>query len=84
MVDIILQLKGSQVSANTTATTISNASLVRVYAVANSVITVANTSGTIGTFTIPGGFVEIVAKEPTDTLACSPNDSLLCTPLAYR
>ena len=42
------------------------------------------TGGTIGTFTIPAGFVEIVAKEPTDTIACSPNDSLLCTPLAYR
>jgi|TARA_R110000782_G_scaffold2192_7_gene8623 hypothetical protein len=84
MVDIILQLKGQEVVANTTATTLSNASLVRVYAVANSVVTVANTSGTIGTFTIPGGFVEIVSKDPTDTIACAPNDSLLCTPLAYR
>lgn len=84
MVDIILKLRGVQVTANTTATTLSDASLVRVYAVANSVVTVANTGGTIGTFTIPAGFVEIVAKEPTDTIACSPNDSLMCTPLAYR
>jgi hypothetical protein len=84
MVDIILKLRGQQVTANTTATTLSDASLVRVYAAANSVVTVANTGGTIGTFTIPAGFVEIVAKEPTDTIACSPDDSLLCTPLAYR
>ena len=84
MVDIILKLKGSQFTANSTANTVSGASLVRVYATANSVVTVANTGGTIGTFTIPAGFVEVLAKEPTDTIACSPDDSLLCTPLAYR
>ena len=84
MVDIVLKLRGEQVTANGTPTSLGDASLVRVYAVANSVVTVANTGGTIGSFTIPGGFVEIVAKNPTDTIACSPDDSLLCTPLAYR
>lgn len=84
MVDIILKVKGSQITANGTANTISGASLVRVYATANSVVTVANTGGTIGTLTIPGGFVEIISKDPTDTIACSPDDSLLCTPIAYQ
>ena len=83
MVDIILKLKGSQVTANGVGNNISTASLVRVYAVANSVVTVANTTGTIGTLTIPGGFVEIISKDPADTIACSPDDSLLCTPIAY-
>lgn len=84
MVDIVLSLRGAQVTANTTATNLGEASLVRVYAVANSVVTVANTGGTIGSFTIPGGFVEILAKNPTDTVSCTPDNSLLCTPIAYR
>ena len=85
MVDIILSLRGTEVTANATPSNIGLASVVRVYATANSTVTVADAStAIIGSFTIPAGFVEIVAKNPTDTIVCSPADTLRCTSVAYR
>ncbi len=57
--------------ALTTANTVSKASLVRVYAASAAVITVANTTGTIGTCTMPAGGVEYFVKQPTDTIAAN-------------
>lgn len=66
----------------TTANTVNDAYLVRVYAAANSIVTIANGEGTIGTFTMPGGSVEFVEKNKTDTIAGS--TTLLCTPVSYK
>ncbi len=63
-----VKILASEISL-TTANTISNASLVRVYAPANSLITVANGAGTIGTCTLGGGTTEYFVKQPTDTIA---------------
>lgn len=66
----------------TAANTVSNASLVRLYATANTLVTVANTEGTIGTLTIPGGRVEYVEKSPTDTV--SANVSIRAVSVSYN
>ena len=65
----------------TTANTIGGASLVRIYATANAVITLANTGGTIGTCTLPGGTIEYFMKQPADTLAA--NVAVLATSVAF-
>jgi hypothetical protein len=65
----------------TSANTVYEAKLVRIYAAANSVVTVigadANTS-----FTMHQGSVEIVEKIPTDTIAGT--TTLRCTPVSYK
>ena len=67
-------------SANTS--TVSDATLVRLVSLsANTVITVANTSGTIGTFTMLDNSKEIVEKKPTDTIGT--NNDVLATSIAY-
>lgn len=82
MADIPLKLVGSQVSV-TTANTVANANLVRAYAAANTLVTISDANSTvIGTMTMPGGFVETIAKNFTDTITA--NVALLCTPLAWR
>lgn len=75
-----VKLIGSEI-ALTTANTIGGASLVRIYASANSLITLANTGGTIGTCTIPGGTIEYFVKQPADTLAS--NVSVRATSVAF-
>ena len=80
---MIIKVKGE--SANvTSADTVSDSKLVRIYASANTLITVedpvANT--TLGTFIMPGGTVEYVEKETTDTI--SANASISCTPVSYN
>lgn len=66
----------------TSANTISDGKLIRLYAAADSVVTVANTSGPIGSFTLPAGSVTLVEKNKTDTIAGS--TALLCTPISYK
>lgn len=66
----------------TAANTVNDAHLVRVYAAADSIVTIANGEGTIGTFTVPAGTVEFVEKNRTDTIAGS--TTLLCTPVSYK
>lgn len=65
----------------TSANTVYGAKLVRVYAAANSFVTVsgaeANTS-----FTMHQGSVEIVEKFPTDTITGT--TTLRCTPVSYK
>lgn len=77
------KLRGSEITVSTTANTVGNSSCVRIYAPTAAVITVkdANTS-TIGTMTMPAGWVEVVYKATTDTI--SANVNVQCTPLAIR
>ena len=68
--------------AFTAANNVNEATYVRVYAAANADVTLANTGGTIGTFTMPGGTVDFVTKKSTDTLAG--DTSIACTKIAFR
>lgn len=77
----IIKVKGEAANV-TTASTVSDSKLVRIYASANTLITVANTGGTIGSFIMPTGTVVHVEKEPTDTIAA--NSSVSCTPVSYN
>lgn len=79
----IINVKGSAANV-TSADTVSDSKLVRIYASANTLITVedpvANT--TLGSFIVSGGSVEYVEKKITDTI--SANASISCTPVAYN
>ena len=67
---ITVKLLSSEI-ALTSANTLGGASLVRIYATANAVITLANAGGTIATCTLPAGSVEYFIKQPTDTFAAN-------------
>lgn len=78
----VIKVKGSAVSV-TTANTVNDSKLVRVYATANTLITITDdTPTTLGTFIMPGGSVEYVEKNPTDTITA--NTSVSCTPVSYN
>jgi hypothetical protein len=82
MVDIILKLTGQQVNIST-ANTVNNSTLVRVFAPTDALVTYTNANDdVIGTMTIPSGFVEIMEKLHTDKL--SANTTVWATPLAYK
>lgn len=80
MVDFI-KVKGQEIDLST-ANTVNNSSLVRVFAVGATVLTFANTSGTYGTFSMAAGSDEVFIKEPTDTVASS--STVKCVPVAYK
>lgn len=77
----IIKGLAAQVSL-TTANTISNAACVYVAATSAAVITVANTGGTISTFTIPANQYIFIQKNPTDTIAA--NLTVFATAAAFR
>jgi len=77
----IIKPTGSQISL-TTANTISNSQIVFISAISAAVITVANSGGTIGTFTLPANQYIWVAKTPSDTIAA--NVAVFATAAAYR
>jgi len=77
----IIKGLAAQVSL-TTANTIANASCVYIAATSAAVITVANTGGTISTFTIPANQYIFVQKNPTDTVAA--NLTVFATAAAFR
>ena len=82
MVDIILKPTGQQVDIST-ANTVHNSTLVRVYAQTEALVTYSDSSdNVIGSITIPAGFVEIMEKLRTDKL--SANTTVWATPLAYK
>lgn len=55
-----------------TANTVNNAVLVRVFASTEAVITIADSSGAnTGSLTIPAGSVSLIEKDPLDTLTAS-------------
>lgn len=71
-----------QIIAVTTANSVANSNLVRIHTSTATTITVANTAGTIGSFSMPANSVEIVEKAATDTIACSASAN--CTPVAFK
>lgn len=76
---MILKVLGSSVSF-TTANTVGDSTLVRLYAANASNVTI---SGTVnGGFTMGAGTSEIIEKEATDTITGS--TTLIATPIAYR
>ena len=78
----IVKIKATE-SGVTTATDLGNAQLIRVYASADSLVTLADSEDAeIGSFTIPAGRVEYVEKRPSDKI--SANTEILCTPIAYN
>jgi hypothetical protein len=77
----IIKPTSSQISL-TIANTISNSQIVYISATAAAVITVANSGGTIGTFTLPANQYIWVAKTPSDTIAA--NVAVFATAAAYR
>jgi hypothetical protein len=64
------------------ANTVYDAQLVRIYAAANSVVTIAGNSEPTGSFTLPGGSVVFVEKAKENTIAGT--TTLLCTPVSYK
>lgn len=70
------------VLALTTANTVSNSPIVYVASTVAATITVANSSGTIGSFMIPANQYVFVQKNPTDTIAA--NVAVQVTPAAYK
>ena len=79
---MIIKPKAAEM-ALTSANTVNDASLVRVYAASAALITVANEAGAnTGTLTIPAGGVEIIEKDPLGTLTA--NVSVLAVSVAYK
>ena len=81
---MIIKVRGDAVSF-TAANTVNDSTIVRVFAEASSIVTIesANTELSYsGSFTIPAGGVEIVEKQPLDTIAGT--TTLNCTPVAIR
>ena len=66
----------------TTANTIGRANLVRAYAPTTAKLTFANTSGTIGEYTMYTNLEQFFIKEPDDTIASS--NAVYCTAIAYK
>lgn len=77
----IIKGLGTQITL-TTANTVGNAVCVYIGATSAAVITVANTGGTISSFTIPANQYIFVQKNSTDTIAA--NVAVYATPAAFR
>lgn len=77
----IIRPTANQISL-TTANTVYNSPIVFISATAAALITVANSSATIGTFTIPSGQYIYVSKNATDTIAA--NVAVFATAASYR
>ena len=77
----IIKPTANQISL-TTANTIYGSPIVFISATSAAVITVANSTATIGTFTIPANQYIFVSKNPTDTIAA--NIAVFATAATYR
>lgn len=66
----------------TTANTVSNATFMFVSTTASTLLTIANTGGTISTLAVPANQVVFIQKNSTDTLAA--NAAVSATPIALR
>ena len=81
----MLQLKGTAADI-TSANNIGLASAVRIRATNAGTVTVAAASGTsnyAGQLVLTAGEVVTVAKQPTDTIACS-GSGMSCTAIGYH
>ncbi len=76
---MIIKVKGNAINV-TTANTVSDASVVRIFATNAATITLAG--DTVGTFNMAVNTVEIVEKQPSDTIAASA--AVSCTPVSFR
>lgn len=66
----------------TAANTVYDARLVRIYAAANTVVTIASTVNANTSFTMHQGTTEILEKLSDDTIAGTA--TLRCTPVSYK
>ncbi len=76
---MIIKVKGNAINV-TTANTVSDSSVVRIFATNAATITLAG--DTVGTFNMAINTVEIVEKQPSDTIAASA--AVSCTPVSFR
>ena len=77
-----IRVKGSAIDV-TTANNVDTATLVRAFAASAATVTIATSAPvTIGTFKMPAGSVELIEKDPTDTIASTA--TLSCTKVATR
>jgi hypothetical protein len=76
---MIIKVKGNAINV-TTANTVSDSSVVRIFATNAATITLAG--DTVGTFNMAVNTVEIVEKQPSDTIAASA--AVSCTPVSFR
>jgi predicted Rdx family selenoprotein len=76
---MIIKVKGNAINV-TAANTVSDASVVRIFATNAATITLAG--DTVGTFNMAVNTVEIVEKQPSDTIAASA--AVSCTPVSFR
>lgn len=85
MVDIVIKVTKQEISV-TTANTVYDSALFRFYTPAggsDALITVRSANGdVIGSLTQPAGFVEVMNKNPTDTVES--NTAILCSPVAWK
>jgi hypothetical protein len=85
MVDIVIKLTKPEISV-TTANTVYDSALFRVYTPSggsDALITVRSANGAvIGSMTQPAGFVEVMNKNPSDTVES--NTAVLCSPVAWK
>lgn len=85
MVDIVIKVTKPEISV-TAANTVYDSALLRFYTPAggsDALITVRSANGAVvGSLTQPAGFVEILNKNPTDTVEA--NTGVLCTPVAWK
>jgi len=66
----------------TTADTVENARLVRIYASGSSKVTISSANTIVGSFTVPADSVTIIEKNREDTIEGT--TTLLCTPISYK
>jgi len=81
---MLIKVKGNA-EAVTTANNVSLSRYVRVFAAAAQTVTITAADAELsssGSFLMPFGGVEIVEKQPTDTIAST--GTLSCTPVAIR
>lgn len=76
---MIIKVKGNAINV-TAANTVSDSTLVRIFATNAATITIAG--ATSGTFVMASNQVEIVEKGATDTIAASA--AVSCTPISYK
>lgn len=76
---MIIKVKGNAINV-TTANTVSDSALVRIFATNAATITIAGS--TAGSFVMAANQVEIVEKGTTDTIAASA--AVSCTPISYK
>lgn len=83
----LIKIKSTEITVNATPNTVSNATAVRIVhqgtGSTSHLITLANTTGTIGTFTIHAQSVEYLQKASTDTLSVDNGTDVTAVSIAF-